>query len=101
MIDIDHGSSPDAPVASAPSTQRSPIVMAGGCLVFGPRLLRLDTAADPIRIRKAHATGFADGEQVLRSLCVECLDGSRATPSFFCLADTSVCVLSIVGDEEK
>ena len=67
MIDIDHGSSPDAPVASPPSTQRSPIVMAGGCLVFGPRLLRLDTAADPIRIRKAHATEFADGEQVLQS----------------------------------
>ena len=40
MIDIDHGNSSDAHVASPPSTQRNPSRDGWGCLVFGPSLLR-------------------------------------------------------------
>ena len=46
MIDIDRGDSPDAHVASPPSTQRNPSRDGWGCLVFGPSLLSVDTAAD-------------------------------------------------------
>ena len=53
MIDIDRGDSPDAPVASPPSTQRNPSRDGWGCLVFGPSLLRLDTSA-PRHRRGSH-----------------------------------------------
>ena len=59
MIDIDRGDSPDAPVASPPSTQRNPSRDGWGCLVFGPSLLRLDIAAGPVRIGKSpHGRDF-------------------------------------------
>ena len=60
MIDIDHGNSSDAPLASPPSTQRNPSRDGWGCLVFGPSLLRLDTAAGPVRIRKARMGAIWD-----------------------------------------
>ena len=48
MIDIDHGNSSDAPLASPPSTQRNPSRDGWGCLVFGPMF------AAPQHLRGSH-----------------------------------------------